>query len=352
MPEEFSHLQAQDMSKLGFMQDLIRGIKKILSPTTPSQNKSNIETPIQVSTNSSPVLKRAFMFLSDGAWDKAYEYCEKVLDADPENSKAYVGLLLADLKIKTEDELVDSSKQFTDNDNFKKAVQFSDNEYRQLLCSYNNENIYRRAVRAFSSSRTEDEYYAARKIFLPIAEYKDTQDLIVSCTEKAESARIEAIKVDKAAKKKRTIIVTSVITLAIALFTLWTIATSNSNKILAAEIESNFVGKHFSYTEVHDSGYNIFSLGYKSTYDKKIEFKINSKCKITYTSKTVWTEKSKKEYGHEDSYSTNTYDYDYNVYISLFGKITVKIGGSSYSVTVNENNVPKYITSENGDVYD
>ena len=30
LPEEFSHLQAQDMSKLGFMQDLIRGIKKII----------------------------------------------------------------------------------------------------------------------------------------------------------------------------------------------------------------------------------------------------------------------------------------------------------------------------------
>ena len=28
LPEEFSHLQAQDMSKLGFMQDLIRGVKK------------------------------------------------------------------------------------------------------------------------------------------------------------------------------------------------------------------------------------------------------------------------------------------------------------------------------------
>ena len=31
LPEEFSHLQAQDMSKLGFMQDLIRGIKKLAS---------------------------------------------------------------------------------------------------------------------------------------------------------------------------------------------------------------------------------------------------------------------------------------------------------------------------------
>ena len=30
LPEEFSHLQAQDMSKLGFMQDLTRGISKVL----------------------------------------------------------------------------------------------------------------------------------------------------------------------------------------------------------------------------------------------------------------------------------------------------------------------------------
>lgn len=35
LPEEFSHLQAQDMSKLGFMQDLIRGIKKIVSAGRP-----------------------------------------------------------------------------------------------------------------------------------------------------------------------------------------------------------------------------------------------------------------------------------------------------------------------------
>ena len=35
LPEEFSHLQAQDMSKLGFMQDLTRGIKKIVEADAP-----------------------------------------------------------------------------------------------------------------------------------------------------------------------------------------------------------------------------------------------------------------------------------------------------------------------------
>lgn len=29
LPDEFAHLQAQDMSKIGFINDLIRGIKKL-----------------------------------------------------------------------------------------------------------------------------------------------------------------------------------------------------------------------------------------------------------------------------------------------------------------------------------
>ena len=40
LPEEFSHLQAQDMSKLGFMQDLIRGIKKLITVEEPQPKVS------------------------------------------------------------------------------------------------------------------------------------------------------------------------------------------------------------------------------------------------------------------------------------------------------------------------
>ena len=48
LPEEFSHLQAQDMTKLGFMQDLIRGIKKIITPevignTVVNKNNNNVD---------------------------------------------------------------------------------------------------------------------------------------------------------------------------------------------------------------------------------------------------------------------------------------------------------------------
>ena len=57
LPEEFSHLQAQDMGKLGFMQDLIRGIKKILGA-----DEKNKETVViqqsNTSSNVSTLLKR------------------------------------------------------------------------------------------------------------------------------------------------------------------------------------------------------------------------------------------------------------------------------------------------------
>lgn len=35
LPEEFSHLQAQDMSKIGFINDVVRGIKKVINKDDP-----------------------------------------------------------------------------------------------------------------------------------------------------------------------------------------------------------------------------------------------------------------------------------------------------------------------------
>ena len=86
LPEEFSHLQAQDMSKLGFMQDLIRGIKKIISD---GEEQAQIITNAQAAATEvdivSPLLRRAYLYLEDERWDDAYNYFEKVLDREPEN---------------------------------------------------------------------------------------------------------------------------------------------------------------------------------------------------------------------------------------------------------------------------
>ena len=107
LPEEFSHLQAQDMSKLGFMQDLIRGIKKLTEADKPQptvvketvivNNATNTTAPVAAALIPVPVLfTRISVFLEAGEWQKVNEYCEKILDQEPENGEAYLYKELAE----------------------------------------------------------------------------------------------------------------------------------------------------------------------------------------------------------------------------------------------------------------
>ena len=204
LPEEFSHLQAQDMSKLGFMQDLIRGIKKIAEADTPKTTVVKETVISGGNANTAPLLKRAFMFLEDGDWNSANEYCEKVLDIDPENASAYLGKLLSELRVRKQESLKDQAEPFDHNNNYQKAVRFADEKLKTALTGYiehiNNRNenarldgIYTRAKNAMSAANTESAYKEAAHLFESIDEYQDSAVLAQSCYEKAEIARKDAI---------------------------------------------------------------------------------------------------------------------------------------------------------------
>lgn len=94
LPEDFAHLQAQDMGKIGFINDVIRGIKKVIVKDEPKV-VAPVVTKVVASSGSEPnttqLLKRAFMFLEDREWESADDYCEKVLDLDAECAEAYLG---------------------------------------------------------------------------------------------------------------------------------------------------------------------------------------------------------------------------------------------------------------------
>ena len=67
LPEEFAHLQAQDMSKIGFINDVVRGVKKVIEgsqPKTQTVKETVVVNNAGSSSNSSPLLKRAIMFLA------------------------------------------------------------------------------------------------------------------------------------------------------------------------------------------------------------------------------------------------------------------------------------------------
>lgn len=204
LPEEFSHLQAQDMSKLGFMQDLIRGIKKIISVDEPKPAAKETVVVNSMSANTSPLLERVFLFLEDGRWQDANIYCEKVLDIDPKNAEAYLGKLMAELNVSSRNKLVDCELPFDDRENFGKVIRFGDerieSEMRGYIAHINERDeiarlsgLYSSAVGAMTAAKTEYEFIVAASEFDNIAGFKDSESLAERCRENAEAARKNAI---------------------------------------------------------------------------------------------------------------------------------------------------------------
>ena len=137
LPEEFAHLQAQDMSKIGFINDLVRGIRKVVADTD-SQEKTVRESVAVNSGNANEesLLKRAFMFLEDGDWSTADEYCEKVLDIDPENARAYLGKLMAECRACRLEDLQNCRQPFDGSGNYNKILRFAEPKLIETLKGY------------------------------------------------------------------------------------------------------------------------------------------------------------------------------------------------------------------------
>ena len=112
LPEQLSVLMSYDMGKIGFIQDLIRGIGKVLSADRPKEieHEPVKETVVVQQSSGGPnvnaLLKRGEMALTDGKWDDAKGYYDRVLDMDAECGEAYLGLFLVEYKASSVDAFV------------------------------------------------------------------------------------------------------------------------------------------------------------------------------------------------------------------------------------------------------
>ena len=136
LPEEFSHLQAQDMSKLGFMQDLIRGIKKITEQEQKSPNVQTVAQPASFGANTESLLKRAHLFMEDGDFKNAAEYLDRVLDIDPECSAAYAAKVCVAFGLRKEQDLANTTFLYQDNADWQKAVRFANPQQKTTYDQY------------------------------------------------------------------------------------------------------------------------------------------------------------------------------------------------------------------------
>ena len=216
LPEEFAHLQAQDMSKIGFINDVVRGIGKVVVKDEPKKETVVKEvvketvTSSAASANPAPLLKRAFMFLEDGDWHSADEYAEKVLDIDPECAEGYLVKLMSELKVKARDDLKTVSKAFDNMGNYQKVIRFGSQELKNELNGYisyiNEQNrlreqrekqarlteIYNKGVSQLRSAKTEEDFRKAAKTFDSIAYFQDSAQKKKICFEEAKKAKNDA----------------------------------------------------------------------------------------------------------------------------------------------------------------
>ena len=109
------------------------------------------------------LLKRILLFLEDGEFIQADLYCEKVLDAEPENPLAYLYKLMASRRISSLKDLA-SAQYIIDNDSsYKKAVRFAPEPMQLHLHQLNMHPVLLRSNARTWRSNVGKGYAAAGK---------------------------------------------------------------------------------------------------------------------------------------------------------------------------------------------
>ena len=139
LPHEFRGLQSQDCDKLGFEQDLLRGIRKLIPKKTEgkpmAQEFAYTAQPANADENEKRTMcRRIMMLIEAGDWKQANEKCEGMLDKYPEDEAFYFYKVIVgehlELDIKYYAEklskagtISDAEKQYLDELGYKEYLQ-------------------------------------------------------------------------------------------------------------------------------------------------------------------------------------------------------------------------------------
>lgn len=107
LPDQLGVLQSYDMSKIGFLQDLLHGVSKVLDgDKKPEPVKETVVVQQAGSSNAAALVDRGYMALEDGSWETADRFFEDALNLDAKNAIAYLGKALVQEQCRNQDELI------------------------------------------------------------------------------------------------------------------------------------------------------------------------------------------------------------------------------------------------------
>ncbi len=152
------------------------------------QQKISIKSSISAGATPEALLRRAAIFLEDEDWETADAYCEACLDREPDNAGAYIGKLLAELKVQSLAKLADFPEPFEKNPLYLKSLRFADTSLVDELKAIETENKNRKAI-AIETERQrkiakEKEYrgIAERLLLGPLLEESERASLQTELT--------------------------------------------------------------------------------------------------------------------------------------------------------------------------
>ncbi|MBO5082236.1 MAG: toll/interleukin-1 receptor domain-containing protein [Lachnospiraceae bacterium] len=191
MPMEFAHLQAINMGELGFQQDMISGIRKLMAEGDSAVGAAAVTASINVAA----VLERGFLYAEDKNWEDANACFEKVLNVAPQNAEAYLGKLLVDLQVTTKDGLLTCGQLFDQNANYKKIIRFGDTEIKAFIeraadegGAGAREQLYKDAVWKMENSIMPEPLRECQKVFESLGDYMDSKDKLEECKQRVKDA--------------------------------------------------------------------------------------------------------------------------------------------------------------------
>lgn len=157
----------------------------------------NVNHTPEVSVTEASLLKRVAVFLEDGEFDRADEYCERVLDINVENGEAYFYKLLAALRLKDKSALSDIESPIDTQPAYAKIMRFGSEELKREIESINlaivkNAKERKKALsyeRATSLINSDDiaELTEAYSLLKFAGDFEDSLKKAEYCKSKAES---------------------------------------------------------------------------------------------------------------------------------------------------------------------
>lgn len=191
LPEEFRHLQAINMGELGYQQDLLRGIRRIVEPSV--KKEKGAVAPGGEGIVKEPVAKEGEKSLSDASqliklleerkWDEAEQCAEEILKEKPKNLRAKTAKLMAGMRISEKGDFRVWAMRPPEKPILEILEKGSKEEVQNLKRALEAElperpeELYQKYKEKFDTVKNSETMIECAGVFKSLREYKDSRKL-------------------------------------------------------------------------------------------------------------------------------------------------------------------------------